>query len=273
MGSSGRGAPGNRAVVHHIIATALPPGTKPRSRRSSEDGEASADETPRQTSDAAQRPVDDGELDSIKLAAYVPGRLATIYKSGVAMFVPAGSRIVFQIHYTPNGKEQQDRSYIGFAFADPQTVKRRVHGGRAANGKFVIPPLAENHEVRSEVTLGKDRLMLWMSPHMHLRGKSFRYEAHYPDGTSEILLDVPRYDFNWQITYELEEPKRLPKGTTLKCTAHFDNSENNPANPDPTDTVKFGPQTWHEMMIGWYATLAVEDDGYGYTAKDDTPPP
>jgi hypothetical protein len=99
---------------------------------------------------------------------------------------------------------------------------------------------------------------------MHLRGKSFRYEAHYPDGTSEILLDVPRYDFNWQITYELAQPKLLPKGTKLKCTAHFDNSENNPANPDPTDTVKFGPQTWHEMMIGWYATLAVEDDGYGH---------
>jgi len=109
-------------------------------------------------------------------------------------------------------------------------------------------------------------MMLWMSPHMHLRGKSFRYEAHYPDGTSEILLDVPRYDFNWQITYELAEPKRLPAGTKLKCTAHFDNSENNPANPDPGDTVKFGPQTWHEMMIGWYATLAVEDDGYVATA-------
>jgi peroxiredoxin/mono/diheme cytochrome c family protein len=264
--------PGNRAVVHHIIATALPPGTQLRSRRSSEDGEAPAGSgAPGQTAAAAGTPPADDELRSIKLTAYVPGRLATTYKTGIAMFVPAGSKIAFQMHYTPNGKEQQDTSFIGFVFADPETVKRRVHGGRAGNGKFVIPPHADNHEVLSEVILSKDRLMLWMSPHMHLRGKSFRYEAHYPDGTSEILLDVPRYDFNWQITYELAEPKRLPKGTKLACTAHFDNSENNPANPDPTDTVKFGPQTWHEMMIGWYATLATEDDGYGQTAAaDDT---
>jgi hypothetical protein len=151
-------------------------------------------------------------------------------------------------------------------------VKKRVHGGRAGNSGFVIPPHADNHEVLSEVTLRKDHLMLWMSPHMHLRGKSFRYEAFYPDGTSEILLDVPRYDFNWQITYELAEPKRLPAGTKLKCTAHFDNSDNNPANPDPTDTVKFGPQTWHEMMIGWYATLSAEDDGYGYAANAQDAP-
>jgi peroxiredoxin len=259
--------PGNRAVVHHIIATALPPGVKLRSRRSSEDGEAPATGGPARR----QAAVDDGELRSIKLTAYVPGRLATTYKTGIAMFVPAGSKVAFQMHYTPNGREQQDKSFIGFKFADPQTVKRRIHGGRAANAKFVIPPHADNHEVQSEVTLAKDRLMLWMSPHMHLRGKSFRYEAHYPDGTSEILLDVPHYDFNWQITYELAEPKLLPKGTKLKCTAHFDNSENNPANPDPTDTVKFGPQTWHEMMIGWYATLAAEDDGYGHTlAAEDT---
>jgi peroxiredoxin/mono/diheme cytochrome c family protein len=259
--------PGNRAVVHHIIATALPAGTKLRLRRASEDGEAAPPA-------AAAAPADDGELRSIKLTAYVPGRLATTYKPGIAIFVPAGSKIAFQMHYTPNGKEQQDKSFVGFVFANPQTVKRRLHGGRASNGKFVIPPHADNHEVRGEVTLSKDQLMLWMSPHMHLRGKSFRYEAHYPDGTSEILLDVPRYDFNWQITYELAEPKLLPKGTTLNCTAHFDNSENNPANPDPTDTVKFGPQTWHEMMIGWYATLAAEDDGYGHTlAADQTAKP
>jgi hypothetical protein len=86
-------------------------------------------------------------------------------------------------------------------------------------------------------------------------------------------LDVPKYDFNWQITYELTEPKPLPKGTRLVCIAHFDNSENNPANPDPTDTVRFGPQTWHEMMIGWYATLSAEDDGYVASAAKNDPPP
>jgi hypothetical protein len=269
--------PGNRAVVHHSIASALPPGMKLRSRRSGEatdrapvnQGEEAA---PRATDGRTNRVEDDGELRSIKLTAYVPGRLATTYKPGIAMFVPAGSKIVFQMHYTPNGKEQTDKSYIGFVFADPESVKKRVHGGRAGTSRFEIPPHAENHQVLAEVTLRRDHLMLWMSPHMHLRGKSFRYEAFYPDGTNETLLDVPRYDFNWQITYELAEPKLLPKGTKIKCTAHYDNSESNPANPDPTDTVKYGPQTWHEMMIGWYATLSTEDDGYGYApSANDLP--
>jgi peroxiredoxin len=260
--------PGNRAVVHHIIATAVPPGAA-RQTRVRRDGD---DSQPRD--DASVRPArtDDGELRGIKLTAYVPGRLANTNRPGVAMFVPAGSKIAFQLHYTPNGKEQEDQSYIGFVFADPSTVKKRLHGGRAGNSAFVIPPGADNHEVVAEVTMSSDKMMLWMSPHMHLRGKSFRYEAHYPDGRNEILLDVPKYDFNWQITYELTEPKPLPKGTRLVCTAHFDNSEDNPANPDPSDTVRFGPQTWHEMMIGWYATLSAEDDGYAARAKDDPPP-
>lgn len=260
--------PGNRAVVHHIIATAVPPGATLRSRAARRDAKDSA------TSDGAPaKPAraDDGELRGIKLTAYVPGRLANTNRPGVAMFVPAGSKIAFQMHYTPNGKEQDDQSYIGFVFADPKTVKKRLHGGRAGNSSFVIPPRADNHEVVAEVTMSSDKMMLWMSPHMHLRGKSFRYEAHYLDGRSEILLDVPKYDFNWQITYELAEPKPLPKGTRLVCTAHFDNSEDNPANPDPTDTVRFGPQTWHEMMIGWYATLSAEDDGYVATAASDDP--
>jgi hypothetical protein len=270
--------PGNRSVVHHIIATAIPPGAS-RQARSAGATEGGESEQPAQResagtgrSDEGRTGQGDGELRGIKLTAYVPGRLATTNKPGVAMFVPAGSKIAFQLHYTPNGKEQDDRSYIGFVFADPTTVKRRVHGGAAGNHGFVIPPRADNHEVTSEVTLRSDQLMLWMSPHMHLRGKSFRYQACYPDGSIEVLLDVPKYDFNWQITYELAEPKPLPAGTKLQCTAHFDNSENNPANPDPTDTVKWGPQTWHEMMIGWYATLAAEEDGYAATQSTEQPP-
>ncbi len=267
--------PGNRAVVHHIIANAIPPGAS-RLGRPAVDAETPEPAQPAQPKAAspgrsavARGGTDDGELRGIKLTAYVPGRLAHTNKPGIAMFVPAGSKISFQMHYTPNGVRQDDQSYIGFVFADPKTVKKRVHGGRAGNSGFVIPPQADNHEVTAEVTLRYDQLMLWMSPHMHLRGKSFRYEARYPDGTSEILLDVPKFDFNWQITYELAEPKPLPAGTKLMCTAHFDNSDGNPANPDPSDTVRFGPQTWHEMMIGWYATLSAEDDGYvaGATAN------
>ena len=251
--------PGNRAVVHHIIANAIPPGAARAARQAID---AEGPERPQSSEPRPHGASNDGELRGIKLTAYVPGRLANTNRSGVAMFVPAGSKIAFQMHYTPNGKEQDDQSYIGFVFADPKTVKKRLHGGRAGNSSFVIPPHADNYEVTSEVTMRTDQLMLWMSPHMHLRGKSFRYAACYPDGSIEVLLDVPKYDFNWQITYELTEPKPLPAGTKLCCTAHFDNSEGNPANPDPTDTVRFGPQTWHEMMIGWYATLSAEDDGY-----------
>ncbi len=98
---------------------------------------------------------------------------------------------------------------------------------------------------------------------MHLRGKSFRFEAEYPDGKKEILLDVPRYDFNWQLRYELAEPKRMPKGTKLLCTAHYDNSETNLANPDPKDKVRWGDQTWEEMMIGFFSAVPVEEDGPG----------
>jgi len=101
---------------------------------------------------------------------------------------------------------------------------------------------------------------LTLTPHMHLRGKSFRYEAEQPDGTREVLLDIPRYDFNWQLRYRLAEPKLLPKGTKLECTAHFDNSAENLANPDPTQAVRWGDQTWEEMMIGYFGTLPVEPD-------------
>jgi hypothetical protein len=115
-----------------------------------------------------------------------------------------------------------------------------------------------------------DQLLLSMSPHMHLRGKSFRYEALFADGTSEILVDVPKYDFNWQLTYELAKLKLLPAGSKLRCTAYYDNSENNIANPDPSKTITWGPQTWDEMMIGYYAVVTVEDDahrGKGKNAK------
>ena len=196
------------------------------------------------------------------LTAYVPGSLPTIHPRGVATFVPKGSKIVFQIHYTPNGTAQDDQSSIGVVFADPSSVKKRIHGGLAINRRFAIPPGDDNYEVTAETRIRKDQLLLSMSPHMHLRGKSFRFEAHYPNGAHEVLLDVPRYDFNWQLRYELAEPKKLPAGTRIACTAHFDNSKENLANPDPAKTVEWGPQTWEEMMIGFYTTVSVDDDAH-----------
>jgi peroxiredoxin len=222
--------PDNRGVVHHIVAFFIPPGEKLR--------------------EGLQR----------VMVGYAPGMPPVEFDEGVAMFVPAGARVVFQMHYTPNGSEQKDRSSLGLVFADPTTVKQRVGGGAAANRFFQIPPGDGNYEVSSHHLFDKDVLLLTLTPHMHLRGKSFRYEAEYPDGTREVLLDIPHYDFNWQLRYRLAEPKLLPKGTKLLCTAHFDNSADNLANPDPTKAVRWGDQTWEEMMIGYFSTLPVEPD-------------
>jgi hypothetical protein len=122
----------------------------------------------------------------------------------------------------------------------------------ALTSKFVIPPQADNHRVDSQITLNADTQLVSMMPHMHLRGKAFEYRAVYPSGESETLLRVPKYDFNWQLYYVLAEPKLLPKGTRIECTAHFDNSANNPYNPDPKAEVRWGDQSWEEMMIGWF---------------------
>src|SRR5262249_33097578 len=153
------------------------------------------------------------------------------------LYCPAGSRITFQMHYTTNGVETQDQSYVGVVFADPKTVTHLVRTSSATNGTFAIPPHVDAHKVESDLVFRTQQTLLNMTPHMHVRGKSFRYEAFYPDGTTEMLLDVPKFDFNWQIQYELSEPKVMPAGTRLHCTAYFDNSEGNLANPNPDETV------------------------------------
>ncbi len=225
--------PDNRSVVHHIIAFITPPskeeGTRGRAR---------------------------GGL----LAGYAPGGGVRVNPPGVATLVPAGSKITFQMHYTPNGSEQKDRSYIGVKFADPKSVHKRMLGGTPSNHGFAIPPGDPHYRITAEHHFNEDMELVWLAPHMHLRGSAFRYEAAYPDGRREILLDVPKYDFNWQIRYLLAEPKRLPKGTTMHCTAYFDNSPDNLANPDPTATVRWGDQTWEEMMIGWFGAVSAEED-------------
>ena len=221
--------PGNRAVVHHIIAFVKPPM---------------------------------GDIASVQESglgiAYAPGIPPRTFAPGVALYVPAGSKFLFQMHYTPNGTVQQDRSFIGVKFADPAEVTYLAQGGSAMQRRFRIPAGASNHEVRSSHRFDEDKLLVSMLPHMHLRGKSFRYVAEYPNGDSEILLDVPRYDFNWQLRYTFVEPKLMPAGTMMQCIAHFDNSEDNLSNPDPTRDVVWGDQTWEEMMIGFFSTRELE---------------
>ncbi|MCA9102598.1 MAG: redoxin domain-containing protein [Planctomycetales bacterium] len=232
--SSIEARPGNAAVVHHILVFVRPPEGKrsPRSAR-----------------------LRDGWV-----GAYAPGFRPEILPPGQARKIPAGSKLLFQMHYTPNGSPQHDRSYIGLTFADPKTVEKEVQVGAAGNYFLRIPPHASEHEVESNYTFSRDYELISMMPHMHLRGSAFRYDAIYPDGTRETLLDVPHYDFGWQTSYVLSEPKLMPAGTRLHCIAEFDNSEDNLNNPDPAKEVRFGEQTNDEMMIGFFeARLAHQD--------------
>jgi peroxiredoxin len=225
--------PGNRAVVHHIIAFIQPPGTTARAEDS---------------------------IKSLWLAATAPGAVPLNLPDGLAKCVPAGSKFVFQVHYTPNGTPEQDLSHLGLVFTDAASVRKEVGIWRAANMEFEIPPGDPDYEVTASRRFRRDTLLLNLFPHMHLRGKSFRYEAHFPDGSQEILLDVPRYDFAWQISYELQPPRLMPAGTRLVCKAVFDNSPGNLNNPDPTVTVRWGDQTTDEMMAGHFDVVLADQD-------------
>ena len=174
--------------------------------------------------------------------AYAPGDLGVAYPAGAAKKVPKGATLVFQMHYTPNGVEQKDRSSVGLIFAK-EPPKNEVKTKAITQYLLQIPPGVRKHKVTSATTLSKDADLWALLPHMHLRGKSFEYRAVYPDGKTETLLSVPRYDFGWQATYLLERPLRLPAGTRIECTAYFDNSADNPNNPDPTRSVRWGQQT------------------------------
>ncbi|MBI2823110.1 MAG: redoxin domain-containing protein [Planctomycetia bacterium] len=235
--------PGDPAVVHHIIVFIMAPG--------------------------AVDPMGAG------LGGYAPGNPADVQPPGTAIFVPKGSKLLFQMHYTPNGTASKDRSSIGVVFADPKTVKKQFRGGLVGNMGLKIPPGAPNYEISAQHRFRRDTVLLNLTPHMHLRGKDFRYVLNYPDGKSEILLDVPAWDFNWQLRYDLAEPKLVPKGAVLKCIAHYDNSADNLANPDPKATVRFGDQTWEEMMFGFYASIDPNEDltaklaGKAADASDD----
>jgi hypothetical protein len=190
------------------------------------------------------------------LVNWAVGEDAPVYVPGMAKRIPAGSTLIFQVHYTTNGTPGKDRSKIGLIFAK-QPPAREIRTGSIANPLFALPPGAANHQVEAEATFSEDVKVWTMHPHMHLRGKDMTYTAIYPDGRREIVLRVPKFDFGWQTDYWLKEPLVLPKGSKLYVTAHFDNSAANRNNPDPTATVRWGDQTWEEMMIGFF-TYTVE---------------
>jgi len=184
-------------------------------------------------------------------AGYVPGEGARIFGDGLARRLPAGAWLKFQLHYTPDGTATEDVTRVGFLFADEPPEHEVVTGG-VHELDLAIPPGAPNHREVATHRFRRAAVLSAFSPHMHLRGKAFRYELELPDGERELLLDVPAYDFNWQLMYQLAEPRIAPPGSRLVCTAWFDNSADNPANPDPSRTVRFGEQTFDEMLIGYF---------------------
>ncbi len=224
--------PGNHEVVHHIIAYVTEGGKK------------------------VKQPGDG--IGSGMLVAYAPGDLGSAFAPGSAKRLPKGGSLVLQMHYTPNGTEQTDKSSIGLIFAK-EPPKTEVKTRAITQQLFLIPANDASHRVVSKTTFSKDVLLFSMFPHMHLRGKDFKFEVIYPDNKRETLLSVPRYDFGWQSNYILEKPLRLPAGTRIECIAHFDNSAKNPNNPNPNSIVFWGEQTWQEMMIGFVDYAYVED--------------
>ena len=220
---------GNLSVVHHIVMMVRNPG-----------------EPTRQRGQTRNFNIADGILGALS-----PGQTPFLAKPGHAKLIKAGSQLVFQMHYTPNGTETKDRSIVGLIFAKGP-VDKIVNSKAAFDVRFAIPPGAENYEVKAVYEFEDDSHIISLMPHMHLRGKDITYRAIYPDGRSEILLSVPRYNFNWQVYYYPVMPLAVPRGTRIEAVAHYDNSTKNPRNPDPAREVRFGEQTWDEMMNAFF---------------------
>jgi len=220
--------PGDRSVVHHALIHLA---------GADDDG----GEDPRDAA-ARERGGFWGE--------YVPGQNTLVYSEGFAKKLPKGSRLSFQMHYTPNGTATTDRTRVGVIYAK-EPPEHEVHVAGIVNARISIPPGAADHREEASLRLPFDATIMGFLPHLHVRGKACRYELIRGDGSRTTLLDIPRYDFNWQLLYRLHEPLALRAGDTLVFTAWYDNSPGNPANPDPTKTVRWGPQTFDEMHLGY----------------------
>jgi hypothetical protein len=234
--------PTDRARVHHIIAFIREPGSN--WLKEAKPGIPFVPEKPKDPD------ADTASLPSDFLVGYAPGQQPERFEPGQAKLIRAGSDIILQVHYTTNGKPGVDRSRIGLVFAK-EAPRQRVFTVSAVNGTFKIPAGEANHRVDAEFELGAPATIYGLHPHMHGRGKDFEYRVKYPNGQTSTLLRVPNYRATWQLWYELSQPLALPKGAKIECTAHFDNSANNELNPDPTKEVRWGDQSWDEMMVGF----------------------
>jgi mono/diheme cytochrome c family protein len=261
--------PGNRKVVHHVIAFIQTP--QFQAQWKSTQGKPSKQSIFYQDGTLIRTKADAPAYDDgcsapnggfargsgqeglgFPLCFYTPGKDMDVFPPGTAKSIPAGSNIVIQVHYSKStGKVEKDRSSVGLFFAKAPPERVLTSFG-VINHYFKIPPGADNHEVKGCYTFSRDVELLTFLPHMHVRGKDMKYEAIFPDGKRETVLFVPNYDFNWQTLYKLDKPLALPKGSKLLVTAHYDNSARNKANPDPTKIVRFGDPTYDEMMVGYF---------------------
>jgi len=270
--------PGDRTVVHHIIVFARPPARPaPPQQETTSTTTTTAGTTPppaprpqppftfapgmQEPKDEAvsaakrapnnDRPSPRGGTGAF-VADFAPGQAVRLYGEDTAIKIPAGTTLVFQIHYTSSGKATTDRSRIGMVFAK-EKPRREVIIAALQNGNFTLPAGQADVRVDAEMTINRDMTIWSMLPHTHVRGKRWEIQAIYPDGRTEAVLSVPKYDFNWQTEYVFKEPLKLPKGTKIHSTAWYDNSAANKANPDPSVDVHWGDQTWQEMQFTAFA--------------------
>lgn len=226
--------PGDRQVLHHVIAYLSSP------------------------ADKTARGRQNGSARGQSIGGFAPGRQPDAFRDNSGRLVPKGSNLLLQMHYTTSGRETVDETEIGL-FIHDKPPNYIMAGGVAGQRRFLIPAHAKEHELEGEQLIERDAYLYSMTPHMHFRGKYMSYTAEYPDGTSEILLSVPKYEFNWQFSYELKEPLFLPAGTRLVARGAMDNSDRNRFNPDPSMPVRFGLQTKHEMFFGFTTLRYVGD--------------
>jgi len=236
--------PGSPAHVHHAVVYIRPPDSEWLRH-----APVGAPFTASTLSDPVER-REAHETTSDLLLVYAPGSSPERWPDGMAKFVPAGSDLVFQMHYTTNGSTDEDQTSIGLVFAKAPP-RQRVITLQLNNHALIIPPGADDFRVEVQGTLPNDATLLSLFPHMHLRGKRFEYDIVHDDGSVEVLLRV-NYHFHWQLSYRLAEPRVLQAGTRLRAIAWYDNSKNNPHNPDPEKTVMWGDQTSDEMMVGFF---------------------
>lgn len=250
--------PGAREVVHHVLVYAkVPPGAAPAAPAPRQAGTPSPSPASLLVRNREQGlPPDPPRLDSLHapprqlgtlIGTEVPGTNVIEFPKGTALQLRAGTVLTFQMHYTAHGHEMKDRTKVGFHFAK-QPPEEQIYASQFVNGMFTIPAGAKDVGVPAELG-ARGPIRIWgMMPHTHLRGTRWQYKLEKPDGTSEVILDVPHYDFNWQTYYMFDKPLEIPAGAKITSMAWYDNSAMNKHNPDPTKDVKWGDQTWEEMQ-------------------------